>query len=384
MPSSYSTRNRAEKQAAGENSNTWGTRLNTNTIDMFDAALDGRVAFTLSTTKTLTTVDGAADEARMRFIDITDGTGGTVTIPNVEKWYLVRNGTSGDVTFTTGSGTTATIKTGAVTAIVSTGANVVYAEKVDVATQSVGTLAVANGGTGVTTSTGTGSNVLSDSPTLTGTLSGAAASFSGALAADGIGKFKNGEAIRLAHASPIVTFYNAAEATRFGYINHNGTNLLVYNEVASSNIIFNVGGTTTLNLSTTGAQVTGTLSATDSIKSSSATGGVGYATGAGGTVTQATDKATGVTLNKVSGQITMNAASLAAGAAVSFVLTNSAIAATDAIIVNIGSGATANAYKVEVTAVAAGSCRIQLHNFSGAALAEALVLNFAVIKAVAS
>ena len=36
------------------------------------------------------------------------------------------------------------------------------------------------------------------------------------------------------------------------------------------------------------------------------TGGIGYATGAGGTVMQATNKATGVTLNTVSGQITTN------------------------------------------------------------------------------
>lgn len=128
MPSTYSTRNRAEKQAAGENSNTWGTRLNTNTIDIIDAALDGRVAFTLSGAKTLTTVDGAADEARMRFIDVTGGTGGTVTIPNLEKLYLVRNGSTGDLTFTTGSGTTATIKSGNVQWIVSAGGNVVYAE----------------------------------------------------------------------------------------------------------------------------------------------------------------------------------------------------------------------------------------------------------------
>ena len=42
-----------------------------------------------------------------------------------------------------------------------------------------GTLAVGNGGTGVTASTGSTNNVLSASPTLTGTLTGAAATFSG-------------------------------------------------------------------------------------------------------------------------------------------------------------------------------------------------------------
>ena len=52
---------------------------------------------------------------------------------------------------------------------------------------------------------------------------------------------------------------------------------------------------------------------------------------------------------------------------------------------NIKSGATANAYNVAVTAVAAGSCRIQLHNLLGGTdLSEAVVLNFAVIKAVAA
>lgn len=107
---------------------------------------------------------------------------------------------------------------------------------------------------------------------------------------------------------------------------------------------------------------------------------VGYTTGTGGTVTQATNKSTGVTLNKLCGQITMNAASLAANTPVSFTLTNSKIASTDIIIINIASAATTNSYSVNVTAVANGSCRIQLHNITAGALAEALVLNFAVIK----
>ena len=49
----------------------------------------------------------------------------------------------------------------------------------------------------------------------------------------------------------------------------------------------------------------------------------------GGTVTQATNKGTGVTLNTQSGQITMNNAALADAAEVSFTVTNSKIAATD-------------------------------------------------------
>ena len=64
----------------------------------------------------------------------------------------------------------------------------------------------------------------------------------------------------------------------------------------------------------------------------------------------------------------------------SFTLTNSRIAATDIIVTNIASGATVNSYKLDVTAVAAGSCRIQVTNLTAGALGEALVLNFGVIK----
>ncbi len=59
---------------------------------------------------------------------------------------------------------------------------------VDLTASSItGTLAVADGGTGVTTSTGTTNVVLSDSPTLTGTLTGATANFSGDISAVGGG-----------------------------------------------------------------------------------------------------------------------------------------------------------------------------------------------------
>jgi hypothetical protein len=111
----------------------------------------------------------------------------------------------------------------------------------------------------------------------------------------------------------------------------------------------------------------------------------GYATGVGGAVTQLTSKSTGVTLNKVCGQITMNNATLNRSSSAIFTLTNSFIAATDVVVVNIASGATPGAYTLTVEVVAAGSCNISLRNLlSGSDLSEALVLNFAVIKAVAA
>lgn len=148
-------------------------------------------------------------------------------------------------------------------------------------------------------------------------------------------------------------------------------------------------GTVTLPASTSlttpviGVSTGTSLAATGLIKSSG-TAGVGYAAGAGGTVTQATNKATGVTLNKISGQITMNGAALAAAAEVAFTLTNSTIASTDVVIVNIQSVGTAVAYFVNVGAVANGSCSITLGNASAGSLSQAIVLNFAVIKSVSN
>jgi hypothetical protein len=110
---------------------------------------------------------------------------------------------------------------------------------------------------------------------------------------------------------------------------------------------------------------------------------IGYATGAQGTVTQLTDKSTGVTLNKSAGRITMNNAALAAGAAVSFILTNSAISINDTIIVNVSSnttGSAAGAYTTYVSYLATGSALITLRNLTAAtSYSEAVIINFAII-----
>ena len=124
------------------------------------------------------------------------------------------------------------------------------------------------------------------------------------------------------------------------------------------------------------------LTASGTVLSVSPTGGLGYGTGAGGTVTQETDKTTGVTLNKVVGQITMNNASLADATTVSFTLTNSAIGANDMVVANHSSAGTAGAYIVSANALAAGSCKISVRNVSGGALGEAIVITFCVLKGV--
>jgi hypothetical protein len=128
-----------------------------------------------------------------------------------------------------------------------------------------------------------------------------------------------------------------------------------------------------------GAATGTSLTATGTIVSTG-TAGVGYGTGAGGTITQGTSRTTGVTINKTSGAITLFSAAGSATAA-TFTVTNSTVAATDVIILNQKSGT--DLYDLKVTAVAAGSFNITF-NTTGGTTTEQPVFNFAVIKAVAA
>lgn len=112
------------------------------------------------------------------------------------------------------------------------------------------------------------------------------------------------------------------------------------------------------------------------IASTNATAGLGYGTGAGGTITQATSRTTGVTLNTVTGSITLVSA---AGTATwqSFTVTNSTVGVNDVIKVVQRSGT--DLYMIHVTNVAAGSFQITFAT-TGGTTTEQPVFNFAVIK----
>jgi hypothetical protein len=110
---------------------------------------------------------------------------------------------------------------------------------------------------------------------------------------------------------------------------------------------------------------------------------IGYSVAAQGTVTQLTDKSTGVTLNKSAGRITMNAAALAGSTAVSFTLTNNLISTNDTMIVCVSSnttGSAAGAYTTYVSYLAAGSALITLRNLTAStSYSEAVIINYAII-----
>jgi hypothetical protein len=128
---------------------------------------------------------------------------------------------------------------------------------------------------------------------------------------------------------------------------------------------------------------TGTgLAATTAITSSgSAGGGVGYATGAGGTAVQGSSRTTTVVLNKLCGTFTMFSAAQAAQAIVTFTLTNSFIAAGDFVLIQHISATNGGAWQFSVVA-AAGSCTITVRNVSNASITEATPLRISVIKGV--
>jgi hypothetical protein len=212
----------------------------------------------------------------------------------------------GDIPYASGSTTLsklADVATGSALLSGGIGAAPAYG-KVGLTTHISGILAVTNGGTGVTASTGSGNNVLSNSPTL---------------------------------------------------------------------VTPEIGAATGTSLAVTGAIT------------SSGTSGIGYTTGAGGTVTQLTSKSTTVTLNKTCGRITMHDAALAHDTAVSFTLVNTTIAANDVLILNHLSGGTIGSYTLNAQC-AAGSASITVRNarVTNVTLSEAIVIAFVVIKAAIS
>jgi hypothetical protein len=110
--------------------------------------------------------------------------------------------------------------------------------------------------------------------------------------------------------------------------------------------------------------------------------GIGYATGSGGTITQATSRTTGVTLNKPSGQITLFSQALSAGAANTFTFTNSTISANDFIQFNHWSGGTIGNYTINAN-TSNGIANVTIRAIT-TVTAEAPVIQYVVIKGAAS
>ena len=168
MSSTYSTNLGIELMGTGDQAGNWGATTNTNLGTLIEQAITGYGTTTVSGTTALTIPDGASGNGRNMVINITSGSGGTLTVPNSRaKLYVIFNNASGAVTVQTVSGTGISVPAGAKIILYSDGTNIVTANSY-MASLTLGTpLAVTQGGTGGTTSTGSGAVVLATSPTIT-------------------------------------------------------------------------------------------------------------------------------------------------------------------------------------------------------------------------
>lgn len=165
--STYSSNLRLELIGTGEQQGTWGITTNTNLGTLLEQAITGYTAISVTdgADTTLTVSNGASDQSRNMTLNLTGSLSAarTVICPATPKIYVVKNATTGGyaVTFKVTGQTGVSIPNGSTV--------VVYVDGTDVRLVSQFPVPVAQGGTGVTSSTGTGSVVLSASPTLSGT-----------------------------------------------------------------------------------------------------------------------------------------------------------------------------------------------------------------------
>jgi hypothetical protein len=127
MPSSYTTNLRFEQQFTGENVNTWGVRLN-NMLARLDDSIAGYVPIAITGDTTITSANDntTADQARRAHLKFTGtlSANATITLPSVAKSYWVWNATNKTLTFSLGSGNTATVESGDKLQVWSDGTNV--------------------------------------------------------------------------------------------------------------------------------------------------------------------------------------------------------------------------------------------------------------------
>ena len=113
-------------------------------------------------------------------------------------------------------------------------------------------------------------------------------------------------------------------------------------------------------------------------------GGLGYGTGSGGTVTQLTSKSTAVTLNKPTGRIIMNNQALAPNGIVSFSVYNTTINYADTICYSIIGGITSiNNYSINIY-TREDSMDISITNKSSTSLSEPVEIMYSIIRGVLS
>ena len=151
----------------GELSGTWGDTVNNSITSLLDSAVAGTTTLSSDADVTLTTTSGSSNQAREAVILWTAGGTATrtITAPAQSKTYVVVNKTSSTQSIKlvgVGPTTGVTVVAGTTAFVVWNGLDFVTAAVF----ASTGVVPVANGGTGATTTTGSGANVLGTGPTV--------------------------------------------------------------------------------------------------------------------------------------------------------------------------------------------------------------------------
>jgi hypothetical protein len=227
----------------------------------------------------------------------------------------------------------------------------------------------------MTDETGTGSLVFATSPTLVTPALGTPSALVGTNITGTAAGLTAGNVTTNANLTGAIT--SVGNATSLGsFTSANLASALTDETGTGANVFAN---TPTLVTPVIGAATGTSLAVTGSLRSSG-TAGVGYSTGAGGVVIQGTSRTTGVTINKITGQITLFSAA-GTTSATTFTVTNSTVATTDAIILTQHTGT--DLYDLMVTKTTLGSFDITFRT-TGGTTTEQPIFNFAVIKGVDS
>ena len=154
----------------GDLQGTWGTTVNTSITELIDSAVAGTTTLSADADATLTTTNGAANQARNAIILWTASNGATtrnITAPAQSKAYLVINAGTGSIVIR-GSGPTTgvTVASGVRALVAWNGSDFVkiVSNPVVLTSDVSGILPAANGGTGLS-SPGTSGNVLASNGT---------------------------------------------------------------------------------------------------------------------------------------------------------------------------------------------------------------------------
>lgn len=151
MASTFSTSLRLELMATGDQSGTWGDTTNTNLGTLLEQAITGVLSVAQGDVAnlTLTSLDGASDQARNAVINVTGAltAARNVVVPTANKLYLAKNSTTGGyaVTFKTSAGTGVSVAAGTAQWVYCDGTNVVQGLTGTLATQAASGVAITGG-----------------------------------------------------------------------------------------------------------------------------------------------------------------------------------------------------------------------------------------------